>query len=270
MTAETDLLASVNLYPYDPASNPGGLSAGGYLAEVGGVSLVGRAVRAMGGASDQLLQALRLSQSRSRRRASGIANLCTSPYGEAGETAPDSSDLVEGVGWAGANAWQITNRGGAYPDIANPISGMPAGSQVIAAAWVYHEMDVAVELGFAGFGGMGKQSLQPGAWGLYAQNFTLSGTELRLEARLGGFGGVPDETVFLVDDVFIGLGTQSAVDLCSTVSPLQDGFLDAQWSQDQADAITALVAPASAHLTAAASAASSARAAVPAFDFSLL
>ena len=51
MTAETDLLASVNLYPYDAASNPGGLSAGGYLAEVGGVSLVGRAVRAMGGAT---------------------------------------------------------------------------------------------------------------------------------------------------------------------------------------------------------------------------
>ncbi len=51
MTDATDLLASVNLYPYDASANPGGLAAGGYLVEEGGVSLVARAVRAMGAAT---------------------------------------------------------------------------------------------------------------------------------------------------------------------------------------------------------------------------
>ncbi|WP_439634952.1 LamG-like jellyroll fold domain-containing protein [Oceanicaulis sp.] len=45
------LLSSVNLYPFDVSSNPGGLAAGGYLVEEGGVSLVGRTVRAMAGAT---------------------------------------------------------------------------------------------------------------------------------------------------------------------------------------------------------------------------
>lgn len=51
MTDATDLLASVNVYPFDALSNPGGLAAGGYLVEEGGVSLVARAVRAMGAAT---------------------------------------------------------------------------------------------------------------------------------------------------------------------------------------------------------------------------
>ena len=53
MSDATDLLASINQYPYDASTNPGGLADSGYLQEVGGVSLVARAVRAMGTATDE-------------------------------------------------------------------------------------------------------------------------------------------------------------------------------------------------------------------------
>ena len=46
-----DLLASINTRPYHATTNPGGLADSGYLVTDGGVTLVARAVRAMGEAT---------------------------------------------------------------------------------------------------------------------------------------------------------------------------------------------------------------------------
>lgn len=57
MTDATDLLASINKYPYHASTNPGGLADSGYLQESAGVSLVARAVRALGEATGEAADA---------------------------------------------------------------------------------------------------------------------------------------------------------------------------------------------------------------------
>lgn len=103
MSDATDLLTSINDYPFDAATNPGGLANSGYLQEVGGLSLVARVVRAMGSATFEVGE-ISYSFATAEADAAAVTAALTAAVSDRNDTADQATAASDAASAAAASA----------------------------------------------------------------------------------------------------------------------------------------------------------------------